>query len=178
MGAGKKRRRKLERRLRRKKDVRRRLERQARKRLGGPVIPVEHEVKASALLLALIEPYLELATTETIFRRLVTLAATAWNLSLIPEEQRQVVIEEVLSEMEEAETREDMREIIEDLIRRKERYFGEYTWIVVGFDVVEEEDEFHLMVASAMPGDEETPSAPLYGAGTASVGEEQEQDEG
>ncbi len=177
MGAGKKRRRKLEKRLRRKKEVRKRLERRTRKRLGGPVIPVEHEVKASALLLALIEPYLELVTSGKIFRRLVTLAAAAWNLSLMPEEQRQEIMEALLSEMGDAEARENFREIIEGLIRRKEHYFGEYKWIVVGFDVAEEEDEFHLVVASAIPEDEETLLAPLYGAGAASPGEEQEQDE-
>jgi hypothetical protein len=54
--------------------------------------------KMSAVLEAFVEPYLELADTENGQQVLFHLAVLAWNASLLPEEKRQAMMDDVLKE--------------------------------------------------------------------------------
>jgi hypothetical protein len=121
------------------------------------VIEPSGEVKMSEVLTAFIEPYLESADTEDAYRKLLTLAIAAWNISLFPEEKQQGMIDKILETMPATseEVKADLREIVNMLIARKRAYFSEHKRMIVGFELTNTGKDYHLSVASTL---EELPS--------------------
>ena len=121
------------------------------------VIEPSGEVKMSEVLTDFIEPYLEFTDTEEAYRKLLTLAITAWNISLLPEEEQQGMIDNVLETMPATseEVKADLREIVNMLIARKKTYFSEHTRMIVEFELTDTGRGYHLSVASTL---EELPS--------------------
>lgn len=107
------------------------------------------DVKMSEVLEAFIQPYLEFATTEESFKRLVATAALAWNASLLPKEKRTEMIDQTLETLP-AEVREDGKQVVMDLIQRKEMYFAKFRRAILDFEVRSTKDRFHLTVVSTI----------------------------
>lgn len=110
------------------------------------------EVKMSGVLKAFIQPYLAKAKGYQRQKMLLHIAVTAWNLTLMPEADRQPAIEEFLNlgmKPEDSLIREDMKGLIEELIARKEEVFPENRNYILDFQFEDAGDQFHLLVASA-----------------------------
>ncbi|HID86163.1 MAG TPA: hypothetical protein EYP55_02155 [Anaerolineae bacterium] len=110
----------------------------------------------SQVLRDFVEPYLEFADTEEAYRKLLTLAVLAWNASFLSEEERQDMIDRVLSEgLSEAddELKAGLKSIVNMLIRRKEEHFAAYTRRIIDFDVTDTGEGYHLAVASTLEGE-------------------------
>ena len=97
-----------------------------------------------------IEPYLEFTDTEEAYRKLLTLAIAAWNISLFPEEEQQGMIDKVLETMPATseEVKAGLREIINMLMASKKAYFSKYRRMIVGFELTDMGKDYHLSVAS------------------------------
>lgn len=104
-------------------------------------------VKMSEVLEAFVEPYHDAATTDRAYRKLLTVAATAWNMSLLPEEERSARLDEFL-EVIPKEVRRDGKLIVRELMERKEDSFSEYRRMILDLEVTDTGDDLHLTVVS------------------------------
>jgi hypothetical protein len=119
----------------------------------GLVVSPAGEVKMSEVLEDFVEPYRESAQTEKEIRRLLTLATVAWNASFIPPEGQQEMIDQLFTD-ELVEGDQELRAEIQDLIRvligRKNRYFSQYSRMIVDFELTDTGNGYHLSVASTL----------------------------
>ena len=109
------------------------------------------EVKMSEVLMAFVEPYRQIANTEEAMQKLITLAVMAWNASLVSSEEQQEMVEEFLKVgMPDAteELKAELKEIVNELIDRKKRYFSEYQRVIIDFELKDIGREYHLSVSS------------------------------
>ena len=146
-----------------KKDARKRdgLPKRLFKRERGPAVPPGSRVvydppgreKMSEVLEDFVAPYRELADTEDAFRRLLDLGMFAWNAALLPEDERRAMIDDLLrtgfSRGSEA-GRTEARELIEALIRRKQKHFAANQRAIVSFELTDTGEGYHLFVASTL----------------------------
>ncbi len=132
-----------------------------RLRRQGALLPEPPDgIKMSEVLEAFVEPYLDLANTLDELRLLFLTAVLAWNIALLPEDQQQAAIDNLVekgirAEDEGAEeARADLRSVLNELVARKELLFAEYNRSIVDFRLVDTGDGYHLTVLS---GTAETP---------------------
>jgi len=124
---------------------------------GAKIVgPPSGQAKMSEVLGEFIEPYAEFAPTTDAYRKLVAIAAVAWNAALFPEERRQAMIEDVLEKGLRSGGYQgdlaEMKAIVRQMIDRKERYFSECKRMIISFEVVDTGDKYRLMVASTLNG--------------------------
>lgn len=109
--------------------------------------PTSDGVKMSDLLEEFVEPYEKYAETDEAYKNLLMTAAIAWNVTLFPEKERASKLEELLSTLPRI-TRKDGRQIIRELMTRKERYFAQHKRMILDFTVEEGGDDCRLSVLS------------------------------
>jgi len=80
-------------------------------------------------------------------RDLISLASTAWNLSLFPLKARDETMMKVLKAVPD-EDRQLIRGLLQELIVRKELLFPEDRRLVGSFDVIDEGENFRVIVAA------------------------------
>ena len=80
-------------------------------------------------------------------RDLISLASTAWNLSLFPLKARNETMMKVLKAVPD-EDRQLIRGLLQELIVRKELLFPEDRRLVGSFDVIDEGENFRVIVAA------------------------------
>ncbi|TAK33603.1 MAG: hypothetical protein EPO21_12465 [Chloroflexota bacterium] len=108
--------------------------------------------KMSEVLLAFVEPYQEYATTRDAFERLIAIGVVAWNAALVSPEDRHSLLDETSKSIQESAGKEDAevyKALVNDLIKRKERYFASNKRVIVTYQVTEGKGKFHLAVASS-----------------------------
>jgi hypothetical protein len=96
-----------------------------------------------------VAPYLKPGYNLKRRQALFSLAAIAWNAALISDQEprlNQFLTESLLSY--DPQTRRDAKKLIDELIDRKIKYFSHIKRLIVGFEVTETKDEYHLSVAS------------------------------
>ena len=109
--------------------------------------PPNDGIKMSEVLEEFVKPYRELAETEEAYRNLITVAAIAWNVTLFNKKERLSWLDKQLLTLPEDE-REVGREIIEELVVRKERFFSQYRRMIIDFEVADIGRDWHLSVIS------------------------------
>ena len=97
------------------------------------------------------EPYREECKSREAYRKLVTLASAAWNLSLFSPAERQSVKDRVL-QIFPAEDRSYMESILQRLIDRKEQLFPHEDRFVASADVLDEGSHFRVIAATVSTG--------------------------
>jgi hypothetical protein len=112
--------------------------------------PASDGIKMSDVLEEFVEPYREFVKTQEAYRKLLTVALVAWNVMLFPEKDRLSRLDEVVVTLPEY-VREDGRQIIEELMVRKERFFSQHRRMIIDFDVADTGGQWHLSVMST-PG--------------------------
>ena len=109
--------------------------------------PPDDGIKMSSVLEEFVKPYRELVETKEAYRTLLIVAMVAWNATLFPEQERRSQLDELLLELPE-DIREEGREIIEELIVRKERFFSQYRKLIIDFELADIGKNWHLSVVS------------------------------
>ncbi len=114
------------------------------------------EEKLSATLLQFIEPYKWLAPNYEAMHRLVTLAVVAWNGAIFGASGQPNFVEPLIESAlpNDEAMRRDFRQMINDMIERKQRHFANNLRIIVGYKLTERPHDYHLSVAS-MPASED-----------------------
>ena len=108
-------------------------------------------VKMSEVLEDFVEPLADEVEGLEAYRRLLCLAQIAWNAALHGEPYRGDMVNELLSAALPGATAEVLsfgRSIVESLIARKEQHFADLRRPIIGFEVFDTGDGWHLNVAS------------------------------
>ena len=109
--------------------------------------------KMSKVLEDFVEPYREEAKTKEAIRRLLTLATIAWNAALFPKPEQQEIIDQMITDdlvQGDKKLKEDIQDVIKELIARKNRYFSEHKRMIIDFELQDEGKDCHLSVASTL----------------------------
>ncbi|WP_434684885.1 hypothetical protein [Pseudanabaena minima] len=115
--------------------------------------------KMSDVLKDFVSPYADIPQNMQEIRHLIETAVTAWDLALMPEGERIIMLDKIFVSMikkaKKSIDKEDIatsRALIEDLIDRKLKYFADNQRRVIDFQVEDlGQDGYHLSVASTMP---------------------------
>lgn len=119
----------------------------------GIITGPKGEVKMSEVLKAFVEPYVDFARNRVQRERLISIAVIAWNLSLMPEDKRQTALDQSIEaglEGNDPLVKQDIREMIDDLIARKLKLFAKNKRFIVDFQLQDTGKAFHLSVASTL----------------------------
>ena len=121
----------------------------ANKSLPDDVVMVMgSEVKMSQVIIDFAEPVLERAKTEKEFRTGIGLATLAWNASLLPEAEREKVINKPLIESLPDAT-DTALVALEMLIARKHQYFPDNKRVIMDYELSGTPPNLHLSVISS-----------------------------
>lgn len=119
---------------------------------GAPGLPAPF--KMSDVLSRFVEPYADgIASSIEEYRALLTMGKLAWNATLIDEPKRGQIVDKCIAvSMEECslEDRSLFRKQFYEMIARKERLFAHYRREIIGFEVHDTGDGWHLNVASLL----------------------------
>lgn len=111
----------------------------------------EGEIKMSEALIALMQPYLDSAETLNAYRNLASMAAIAWNNSVLPPEA-QMKPSELINKLDmQAEDLLLMEELLTSLMKRKKELFPDVQRMIVNYEVTGiGKGNWHLSVASTL----------------------------
>ena len=108
---------------------------------------LKKDIRLSERLVDLIAPYREDGLTGDDYKALIAAAASAWNLSLLPEQERQEALGQAFRKAR-IKNRQEPAELIVALMQRKKQLFPDDDRAIVHWEVSESEGQFHVMVAS------------------------------
>lgn len=108
------------------------------------------EKKMSQALEELITPYLEETGTLDEFKSLVLLGSMAWNATLLPAEERDVLLKHAMKTAPRA-LRSDLDRLLKLLMSRKIALFPNDHRYIVSTNVTDLGDQYHIAVAYSMP---------------------------
>ncbi len=125
------------------------------------VVAPPQEVKMSAVLGEFIEPYVQFTDSLESYRKLVTLALVAWDISLLPEEEQEAAIDRVITEKvtQDRKVQTGLKKIVYELLARKKAYFSQYRRRILDFEVTEAGDQYYLAVVSTLEPPPQPPEA-------------------
>lgn len=114
--------------------------------------------RMSDVLSAFVEPYEDKEEEMSLNQRqsLLGIAVIAWNLALLPKDQRKAALKEIIRELLKGEDplfQREMREIINEMVARKDQFFADNQRYIVNYQLRDLGTEFHLTVASTVPGE-------------------------
>ncbi len=115
--------------------------------------PKQGEFKMSELLWFFLRTEKELICENIeLGSLLVSLAVIAWNLSLLPEEDREEELEQfyIKNIVENYSYLDDFRETIQMFMERKLKYFGDFNIFISDFKLEEIEEQVRLSVVSML----------------------------
>jgi len=105
--------------------------------------------KMSESILHLAEPLLDLSMDE---EKAVSLATIAWNLSLVPNDERGSTLEKLLRPVAEKdpEMEREMRGMLKDLVERKLELYPDDRRMILGHEIAGAGDDIMLNVVSTL----------------------------
>ena len=112
-----------------------------------------NELKISDAIKLILEPYLSSVKTLEDYRNFVSLACTAWNLSLGPQEEWVEEIGLLVSQMPDMDdkTREAMMRTILSLAIRKHQLYPDNKRSIMDFRVTQTGRNYQIAIASSPP---------------------------
>ncbi len=111
------------------------------------------ESKISAVFWKFIEPFKEYANTVQAMEKLVVLGICAWNAGVLPQAERQKLIDGVVqSVLRQAgeEWRADLNYILTSLLKRKEQLFADDPRYIVSYHLEDTGANYHLAMVSTV----------------------------
>lgn len=109
----------------------------------------EETAKMSQRLIQVAQSYLNGGDNLDEYRKELSLASTAWNLSLFPPDSRE---EHMMKSLDlhalEEEDRQLIAQHLRELVRRKERLFPEDRRLIAKVDVLDDGDSVRVLVTS------------------------------
>ena len=121
---------------------------------GMKFIDNPDEIKMSAVILKIVDPYLKLFWgNETRVREIISLAITMWNMSFLISEQQLEIQEQWIDESlpvdGEAGDAVTMIQIFEIFQERQRKFFPDIRKYIMGHDLILDGHNIHLNVSSA-----------------------------
>lgn len=113
-----------------------------------------NEVKMSAVILKLAEPYLKMfAGNETQVSTIISVTTTVWNMGFLSEEEQDEFVEkwvdETLPQEYDAQGAAEMLRMFNDLKERKEKLFPNIRLVILGHDLRMDKNNIYLDISSA-----------------------------
>ncbi len=109
------------------------------------------EISISDAISQIIAPYRDTAQNYDSFKKLVTMACAAWNVSILPAQEADRQLKDLLAALSpDPGARKDFLEIINLFIVRKKKLFPHVTRMVVKFKVTDRGDDFHIAITSTL----------------------------
>lgn len=109
-------------------------------------------VKMSDVLREFVRPYINDAKNKRELQTLFEMAASAWNLAVMPEEERISRLDKLLAKKQKNSDVSMSIELLEAFMRRKQKYFKDNHRMIMDFQVEYlGQGEYHLSVASTPP---------------------------
>jgi len=118
------------------------------------LINPEGEISISDAISKIIAPYRDTAQDYASFHKLVTIACTAWNASILPVAERESMLADMRKLMPDHQSREDFTAIVKELMKRKNRLYPKVDRMIVQFKVTDRKNDFHIAIASTMENKE------------------------
>ena len=119
---------------------------------AGPRTTPPQLGRISEAVRQLVEPYRHEADSLDSFKALVALGALAWNFALLPEAERDQYLMDGMRKLDVPDPKM-LRNLLQDLIRRKQRLFPHDRRLIVSYEVTLIPEGYHIVVASARPDD-------------------------
>jgi hypothetical protein len=114
----------------------------------------EGEAKMSEVLEDFVEPYLDAADDRHYQEMLYSIAVIAWNLALVPNGEREEMLDEAIREgvrSDDPADQQEAKEMINELIERKLSLFTDNQRFILDFQLLDTGDTLQLSVASTLP---------------------------
>ncbi|MEM9486592.1 MAG: hypothetical protein AAGA83_23200 [Cyanobacteria bacterium P01_F01_bin.116] len=111
------------------------------------------EVKMSDVLEEFAEPYLPESDELEQHKMVYEMAIIAWNLAVIPKNQRQSALDELFKDLmkgKPATARQDLNDLMDEMVARKLALFPNNRRYILDFQLEDTGDQFHLSVASTL----------------------------
>ena len=108
--------------------------------------------KMSEVLPAFAEPLLEYVSDDRPgFEKAISIAAFAWNLSLLPEEEWESQIDDIAHEISQSDDEIRMvTSMIQMLVQRRIQLFADITRFICDFEILDQKNGWHLNVVSTL----------------------------
>ena len=118
-------------------------------------IPIEPKgaIKMSDVLKQFVAPYLDTVHNLQQCNALLSLAAIAWNAAVMPESEQKTRLDTFLEQQfsnQDAEIQKETKEIITQLIARKNQHFSHIKRLIMDFDVKQSGQRYDISVASTL----------------------------
>lgn len=110
----------------------------------------EGEISISDAISKIIAPYRDMAQDYDSFHKLVTVACTAWNASIMSVEKRENMLADMRKLMPDQQSREDFMAIVKEMMKRKNRLYPKVNRMIIQFKVTDRGNDFHIAIASTM----------------------------
>jgi hypothetical protein len=107
--------------------------------------------KMSEVLEEFLAPYTDIPKAFDEYNRLVAVGIMAWNAAILPSAERQQLLDEAIKALPAStgnDARQDLKAILDELIERKELYFGGNKRFVLDYRLSETKAGYHLSVIS------------------------------
>lgn len=118
------------------------------------------ESKISTVFSEFIDPFTEYATNPAEYVKLIGLGVSAWNAALLPEAERQKlmngVVQDVFGNMTDAQ-RADLNALLDSLIQRKTQFFADDRRFILQYHLEDTGAGYQLMMASTLMGETQGP---------------------
>jgi hypothetical protein len=125
------------------------------------VIEPKGAIKMSDVLKQFVDPYLHTVHNLKQCKALLSLGVVAWNASLLSESEQKSTVDEFLKALidefleeslatDDVQTKQDTREIITELITRKNQHFSNIKRMIMDFDVTKSGQRYDISVASTL----------------------------
>jgi hypothetical protein len=121
------------------------------KRVGTQVTFQSSGEKMSEVLEEFLSTYTHIPKTFDEYNRLVAVGIMAWNAAILPSAERQQLLDKAIEALPASsghEARQDLKAILDELIERKERYFGGNKRFVLDYHLSDTKAGYHLSVIS------------------------------
>ncbi len=114
-----------------------------------------HAGKMSEVILDFAEPLLDAIDDDELFERAIGCAVVCWNLSFLMEKKQQRQVRSIVNEFDKSDllTRFGAEDCVRMLLERKKAFFADEKRMVLNYQVVEEEGQHRLLVASVLAED-------------------------
>lgn len=111
--------------------------------------------KMSEVILDFAEPLLDALDDDELFKNAIGCAVVCWNLSFLTEKRQQRQVRAIVNKLDKSAllTRFEAEDCVQMLLERKRILFADEKRIVISYEIVKEEDHYHLFVTSAFAKD-------------------------
>lgn len=109
--------------------------------------------KMSEVLQEFVAPYVQTTPSISELDNFLKIAVLAWNIALTSPEERQIALDQIFAEMTSSTDQdivEGLKSLVQELIDRKDCYFGSCQRGITSFDLQDRGDSYFLSVASAL----------------------------